>query len=172
ADEPFNIRSSASKLVSISGGVTEAVARTLNYFLTDKELNPIQISKLRGIKNKKEIVLKMGKKNVNFVAVSGLKNANKIVAEIRKGKCKADFMEIMVCPGGCINGGGQPFCNDEKVQKTLIKTIYNIDDKEAIKVAHKNSAVLKLYNDYLKEPLSQLSYKDLHTRYKKREVLL
>jgi iron only hydrogenase large subunit-like protein len=104
--------------------------------------------------------------------VSGLKNANKIIAEIREGKNKADFIEIMACPGGCINGGGQPFCNDEKVQKTLIKTIYNMDDKEAIKVAHKNPAVIKLYKDYLKDPLSWLSYKNLHTGYKEREVLL
>jgi len=172
SDDPFNIRSSAAKLVSVSGGVTEAVARTLNYFLTGKELSPIQISKLRGIRNKKEIVLKMGKKNVNFVVVSGLKSANKILAEIREGEIKADFIEIMACPGGCINGGGQPFCNDEKVQKTLIKAIYNIDDKEAIKVAHKNPGVLKLYKDYLKEPLSPVSNKNLHTGYKERDVLL
>jgi len=172
SDDPFNIRSSAAKLVSVSGGVTEAVARTLNYFLTGEELSPIQVTKLRGIKNKKEIVLKMGKKNINFVVVSGLKSANKIIAEIREGKTKADFIEIMACPGGCINGGGQPFCNDEEVQKKLIKTIYNIDDKEAIKVAHKNPGVLKLYKDYMKEPLSQVSNKNLHTGYKKREVLL
>lgn len=172
SDDPFNIRSSSGKMVAVSGGVAEAVARTLNFLLTKKELSPLKINKLRGPKAKKEFTLKAGKKSVNFAVVSGLKNANKILADIRNGKNKSDFIEIMACPGGCINGGGQPFCNDEKNQKAIIKTIYELDEKEAIKVAHKNHQVLKLYEEYLNEPLSPVCKKFLHTRYKERDVLL
>ena len=171
-DEPFNMRSTAGKLVSVSGGVSEAVARTLNFVLRGKELSPINVAKLRGGKNKKEYILKNGKKNVNFLVISGLKGVNKMISDIRNGKNKADFVEIMACPGGCINGGGQPFCNDDKVQKAMTKFIYAMDEKEAIKVAHKNPRVLHIYNEYLKEPLSRLSKKTLHTRYKERDVLM
>ncbi|MFP4024277.1 MAG: [FeFe] hydrogenase, group A [Thiohalospira sp.] len=172
ADNPFNMRSSAAKLVAVSGGVSEAIARTLNFILTGKELASLKITKLRSSKHQKSYSLKIGKKNVNFIAVSGLKNANKILSDLRDGKSKADFIEIMACPGGCINGGGQPFCNDEKVQKSMIKAIYDMDEKEAIKVSHKNPQVLKLYSEYLNEPLSSVCKKLLHTRYKERDVLL
>ncbi len=172
ADNPFNMRSSAAKLVAVVGGVSEAIARTLNFILTGKELASLKITKLRGSKDQKSYSIKIGKKNVNFVAVSGLKNANKILSDLRDGKSKADFIEIMACPVGCINGGGQPFCNDEKVQKSMIKAIYDMDEKEAIKVSHKNPQVLKLYSEYLNEPLSPVCKKLLHTRYKERDVLL
>ncbi len=172
ADNPFNMRSSAAKLVAVSGGVSEAIARTLNFILTGKELASLKITKLRSSKHQKSYSLKIGKKNVNFIAVSGLKNANKILSDLRDGKNKADFIEIMACPGGCINGGGQPFCNDEKVQKSMLKAIYDMDEKEAIKVSHKNPQVLKLYSEYLNEPLSPVCKKLLHTRYKERDVLL
>ncbi|MEE4197955.1 MAG: [FeFe] hydrogenase, group A [Bacteroidales bacterium] len=172
SDEPFTMRSSASKLVSISGGLSEAVVRTLKYLMAGTELSPTKVARLRSVKNKKEYSLKIGKKNISFVAVSGLKNANKILSDIRNGKIKADYIEIMACPGGCIYGGGQPFCNDDKVQKNMAKAIYTLDEQEAIKVAHKNPQVLQLYNEYLKEPLSRLSTKTLHTGYKERDVLL
>lgn len=172
-DIPFNTRSSAGKMVSVTGGVAEGVARTLSYHLTGEELSNIKITKLRGFKDRKEVSVKIGKQKIGIAVVSGIKSANKLITEIREGK-RSDihFIEIMACPGGCINGGGQAFNNDEKTLKTRSKTIYDLDDKEAINVAHKNSNLISLYDEFLGEQLSEKCIKLLHTKYSKRDVLL
>ena len=172
SDSPFNIRSSASKLVSVTGGLSEGIARSLSFHLTGKELSNLKITKLRGFKDRKEVFIKIGKQEIGFAVVSGLKNANKLIEEIREGKSKVHFVEIMACPGGCVNGGGQPFCDDEKIIKNRSKVIYDLDEKEAIKVAHKNSGLINLYNDFIGEPLGEKATKLLHTKYSKRDVLL
>lgn len=170
-DTPFNTRSSASKLVSVTGGLSEGIARTLSYHLTRKELISLKITKLRGFKDRKEVFVKMGGQEIGFAVVSGLKNANKLIEEIREGKSKVHFVEVMACPGGCINGGGQPFCNEEKILKSKSKSIYDLDEKEAIKVAHKNSGLVSLYKDFIGDPLGEKATKLLHTKYNKRDVL-
>jgi iron-only hydrogenase group A len=172
ADKPFNTRSSAAKLVSATGGLAEGILRTLNYYLTGKELSNLKITKLRGLKDRKEVQIKIGTREIGIAAVSGLKEANKIIAEVRDGKSNIQFIEIMACPGGCINGGGQAFKNDEKTIKGRSKYIYDLDEKEAINVAHKNSKMITLYNEFLEEPLSEKCIKLLHTNYSKRDVLL
>jgi iron only hydrogenase large subunit-like protein len=172
ADGPFNIRTSAGKLPSVSGGLTESIARTLAFHLTGKELANLKIVKLRGNKGRRETYVKIGKQQIGFAVVSGLKNANELIKEIRDGKSDVKFVEVMACPGGCINGGGQVFTNDEKALKNRSKIIYDMDDKEALNVAHKNSALLSLYNDYLGEPLNEKCIKFLHTKYTQRDVLL
>ncbi|MFC2151929.1 [FeFe] hydrogenase, group A [Bacteroidota bacterium] len=171
-DSPFNTRSSAAKLVSVTGGLTEGIARTLSFQLASKELENLKITELRGFKERKETFLKIGKKEIGFAVVNGLKTADKIIADVREGKSKYHFIELMACPNGCINGGGQPFCNDEKVVKGRSKIIYELDEKEAINVAHKNSKVTNLYHDFFEEPLSGKAIKLLHTNYNKRDVLL
>jgi iron-only hydrogenase group A len=172
ADDPFNIRTSAGKLPSVSGGLTEGIARTLAFHLTGKELTNLKIVKLRGNKGRREAYVKIGRQQIGFAVVSGLKNANELIKEIRDGKSDVKFVEVMACPGGCINGGGQVFTNDFKALKNRSKIIYDIDDKEALNVAHKNSALLDLYNDYLDEPLNEKCIKFLHTKYTQRDVLL
>jgi len=172
SDTPFNTRSSVGKMVSVTGGVAEGVTRTLNYHLTGEELSDIKISKLRGFKDRKEVSVKIGKQEIGIAVVSGLKSANKLISEIREGKSDIHFIEIMACPGGCINGGGQAFNNDDKTLKARSKTIYDLDDKEAINVAHKNSNLISLYDEFLGEQLSEKCIKLLHTKYSKRDVLL
>ncbi len=171
-DNPFNTRSSAAKLISVSGGLVESIARTLSFHLTGKELTNIKLSKIRGLKETKETYIKIGKYEIGFAAVNGLKAANRMVEKIREGKKDIHFIEVMACPGGCINGGGQPFYNDEKILKNRSKSIYDIDDKEAINVAHKNAKLISLYEDYFGELLSKKAVKLLHTKYSKRDVLL
>ncbi len=171
-DSPFNTRSSAGKMIAVSGGLAESLVRTLNYKLTGKELSNLKIPKLRGFKEYREHFLKIENYNIGIAVVNGLKAANKLMAEIRDGKSNIHFVEIMACPGGCINGGGQPICNDIKILKNRSKQIYDMDDKEAIKVAHKNSKVINLYDEFLGESLSSKCIKQLHTKYTKREVLL
>ena len=172
ADPPFNIRSSAGKLTAISGGWAESITRSLSFHLNNKELTNLKITKLRGSKYYKESFVKIGKLQIGFAAVSGLKNANKLIKEIKEGKSNIKFVEIMACPNACINGGGQVFTRDKKALKNRAKIIYDIDDKEAIRVAHKNMDVLNLYKDFLEEPLSNKCTKYLHTKYNQRDVLL
>ena len=171
-DAPFNTRSSAGKMVATTGGVAEGIARTLSYHLSGKELGELKINKLRGFKDRKETSIKIGKQQFNFAVVSGLKNANELIKEIREGKSDIQFVEIMACPNGCINGGGQPFNNNDKILKARSKTLYDMDDKEAINVAHKNSNVIQLYDEFLGEPLGKKCRKFLHTKYNQRDVLL
>lgn len=171
-DSPFNTKSSAGKMVAVSGGLAESIVRTLNYKLTGKELSDLKITKLRGFKDLREYFIKIGKQQIGFAVVNGLKSANKLISEIRDGKSDIHFVEIMACPGGCVNGGGQPTCNDAKILKNRSKQIYDMDDKEAIRVAHKNSKVISLYDEFLGEVLSEKCIKQLHTNYTKREVLL
>lgn len=172
SDNPFNTRSSASKLVSVSGGLSESLVRTLSYHLTGKELPNLKITKLRGTKEVREAEVKIGRYQVKLAVVNGLGTANKLLSEIREGKSKAQFIEIMACPGGCINGGGQPYSTNEKSLKNRSKTIYDLDEKEAIKVAHKNPNLINLYKEFLGDPFGEKSIKLLHTSYNKRDVLL
>jgi iron-only hydrogenase group A len=170
SDSPFNTRSSAGKMVSVTGGLSEGVARTLSYHLTGKELGNHKISKLRGFKDRKEAIVKMGKKQVSFAVANGLKHAEELIKEIREGKSKYHYIEVSACPNACINGGGQPFGNEDKILKNRLKTIYDLDEKEAINVAHKNSKLIELYNEFLVEPLSKKSRKFLHTKYNQRDI--
>jgi iron only hydrogenase large subunit-like protein len=172
ADNPFNIRSSAGKLVSVSGGMAEAIVRTTHFLYSNKELPEYKITKLRGTKERRETNIQIGDLNLGVAVVSGLKNAKNILEEIRNGRKDLHYIEIMACPGGCINGGGQPFCSDEKVMKSRAKAVYDLDEKDGLKVAHKNPAIIRLYEKFLKEPLSVKANSLLHTRYSERDVLL
>jgi iron-only hydrogenase group A len=167
-DEPYAIRSTAGKLSAVSGGITEAFIRTLYFKLTGKEFPGIKIPELRGLKGRKEYVLKLGKEQLTFAVVSGLNNARILLEDLEAGKVRYDFIEVMACPGGCINGGGQPIRPEEGCLKARMKTIYDTDEKEMIRVAHKNPKVLELYEEYLKNPGDE-SFK---TRFLKRTVLI
>lgn len=172
SDKPFNNRSSASKLTALPGGVAEGIARTLSYHLSGKELGDLKITKLRGFKNSKVAEVKIGKQQIKIAAVSGLKNARELIADIREGKSDFHFIEIQACPTGCLKGGGQLFNSDEKSMKAISKALYDLDEKEVINVSHKNSGVSEIYQDYFEAPLSKKARKHLHTNYTQREVLL
>lgn len=171
-DFPFHIRSSAGRLFSISGGVTEALIRTLYYRITGKEFTNLKISELRTQKDYKEIKLKIGDYKVGFAVVSNVKLASKLIDEIKDGRDDIHFVEVMTCPGGCVNGGGQPIVEDTGAIKARIKTIYEIDDKDSIRFPYKNPSIIELYSDFLGEPGSEKALELLHTTFKKREVPL
>lgn len=170
-DEPFGMRSTAGKMSAVSGGITEAIIRTLHFNLTEKELSELKIQELRGLKGRKEVSIKIGKEQFRFAVVSGLNNARLILDEIDAGKANFDFVEIMACPGGCINGGGQPIRAEEGALKARMKTIYEIDEKEMIKVSHKNPKILELYDKFLCQPGNKENNEKLQTRFLKRIVL-
>jgi iron-only hydrogenase group A len=172
ADNPLGTRTSAGKIFGATGGVAEAAVRTAYYFVTGKEMKEFQIPSLRYLKGRKETKIKIGDLEIGLAVVNGLMNAKILLDEIRDGRNDIHFIEVMACPGGCIGGGGQPVNTDEEVIKQRMAALYKIDDKESIKVSHKNPDVLKLYAKYLGQPLSHKSHELLHTHYKKREVIL
>jgi iron-only hydrogenase group A len=147
----FGVRGSSGKLSGIAGGETEAVIRTLYYQLTGQELNPGKINDLRGLKLRKETRIKVGRNSYGFAAVSGLANAIQLVEEIENGRSDLLFVEVMACPFGCINGGGQRLGTDEKALKSRMKALYDADEEEMIKVAHKNPAILE-FQHHTEEP--------------------
>jgi iron-only hydrogenase group A len=171
ADTPFGERSSAGKIFGASGGVMEAAVRTASYLLTGQELPKLELQPLRGMKGAKEIKAKLGDLEVGAAVISGLGNARKILEEIRNGRKDLQFIEVMTCPGGCINGGGQPIGTDKEAARNRMQALYKIDQNENLRVSHQNQGVKRLYEEFLGKPLGEISHRLLHTRYSHRDVL-
>jgi NADH-quinone oxidoreductase subunit G/NADP-reducing hydrogenase subunit HndD len=167
ADSPFGMRSSAGKLFAASGGTTEGVLRTLHHIRTGKEMTSPKINELRLVSGAKEVKIKMGKEEARVIVASGLTNIEKLISAIKANQTDAHFVEVMACPGGCVNGGGQPFGSPEKDIKLRAKSLYDIDEVETIKLAHKNSQVQEIYQNFLESPGSEKAKKLLHIRFSK-----
>jgi iron only hydrogenase large subunit-like protein len=168
-DTPFNIRSSAGMISAAPGGLTEALIRTLYFKRTGKEMAQLKISDLRGAKTFKEVKVKVNGNTYNFAAFQGLANFIPWIDKIRNGEVNYQFIEVMACQGGCIDGGGQPYGCDDKIKKSRLTALYEVDDTETIKVAHKNPSITEIYSKFLGNPLSEKNTKLLHTTYKNRE---
>ena len=171
-DTPFGERSSAGKLFGASGGVMEAALRSAYFLLTGEELKDYKIQDLRGMKGSKELRVKIGDLEVGAAVVSSLGQARKLMDEIKAGRNDIHFIEVMTCPGGCINGGGQPIGADMEAIKARMNALYQIDRDDRLRVSHKNEWVQRLYTEFLGKPLGHKSHELLHTHYDKREVLL
>ena len=171
-DSPFNMRSSAGKLFGTSGGTTEAILRTLHYRITGKELNSLKLQDLRSVSGIKEIPIKIGGKEFNVILVNGLTGIDTLMEGIRNKSINAHYIEVMACPGGCVNGGGQPFKAGEKDLKARIRSLYEIDEIDTLKASHKNPLINELYEKFLEKPGSDKAKQQLHTCYTKRDVLL
>ncbi|RPH34468.1 MAG: 4Fe-4S dicluster domain-containing protein [Bacteroidales bacterium] len=171
-DSPFGTRSSAGKLFGTAGGTTEAILRTLHYRMTGKELNSSKWHDLRFVSGIKEIPVKIGGKELKIVLANGLTGIEKLVEGILNKTINAHFVEIMTCPGGCVNGGGQPFKSGDKDVKARTRSLYEIDEVDTIKAAHKNPLINELYEKFLEKPGSDKAKQQLHTCYTKRDVLL
>ncbi|MBE0661258.1 MAG: (2Fe-2S)-binding protein [Bacteroidales bacterium] len=171
-DMPMGTRSSAGKLYGASGGVTESFIRTLHFRITGKDMPNFKLPEARQGKGRKEFKMKIGAKEFGFAIISGMANVKELMAEIETGKNDVHFVEVMACPGGCVNGGGQPIPADPASVKARAKALYDIDEKDSIKAAHKNPMVADLYHAFLNEPGCEICKSLLHTAYRKREVLL
>ena len=172
ADTPFGERSSAGKIFGASGGVMEAAIRTACHLLTGQELAKLDIQPLRGMKGTKEMHTRIGDLGVGAAVVSGLGNARKLLDQVRAGRKDLHFIEVMTCPGGCINGGGQPIGADVNAARARMQALYRIDQHGELRVSHKNPWVIRLYDEFLGKPLGETSHHLLHTHYTPREVLI
>jgi NADH-quinone oxidoreductase subunit G/NADP-reducing hydrogenase subunit HndD len=171
ADTPFGERSTAGKIFGASGGVMEAAVRTAYFLLTGAEAAKLEVQPVRGLKGIKEIKTKIGDLEVGAAVVSNLGNARKLLEEIKAGRKDLHFIEVMTCPGGCINGGGQPIGADLNAARARMQALYKIDQNENVRVSHKNPYITRLYDEFLGKPLGEKSHKLLHTHYGVREVL-
>lgn len=151
--------------------MAEAAIRTAYYKLTGKELAQFRIPEVRGFKGRKETRININGLDLGVAVVSGLGNARELLDEIRNGRDDIHFIEIMACPGGCINGGGQHIGADNEAIRARSCALYEIDDREPIKVSHKNPDVVDLYSRFLGKPLGERSHALLHTSYQERYVL-
>ena len=173
-DNPLGIATGAGHIFGTTGGVMEAALRSVSYLLDGKEIENVDFKEVRGFKGIKEAEIEIaGKKHIIAVAQS-LKNASKIMDDIKNGKSKYSFIEIMTCPGGCINGGGQPIVPESVAAKIDYKklranALYDADKKATYRKAHQNPEVKKLYKDFLKEPNGKIAHSLLHTHYFKQE---
>lgn len=171
-DTPFGERSSAGKIFGASGGVMEAAVRSAHYLITGTEMTDLNIEPLRGLDGCKEVRATIGPVELGAAVVSGLANARKILDEVKAGRTDLHFIEVMTCPGGCIAGGGQPLVTDKDRIKARMKSLYDIDKNDKLQVSHKNADVLRIYKEFLGEPLGEKSHHLLHTHYHKRSVPL
>ena len=172
-DDPMGEATGAGAIFGTTGGVMEAALRTAQDLLTGKDLDRINFEAVRGGKGIKKATVNIAGKEIKVVAASGLKNARKILEEIKQGKADYQFVEIMACPGGCIMGGGQPIKSSKirsevDVRKLRAESLYTIDEKSTIRKSHENPVLKKIYKDYLEEPGSYRAHKLLHTHYQAR----
>jgi iron-only hydrogenase group A len=173
ADSPLGIRSSAGKIFGATGGVMEAAIRTAYKMITGEELKDFRVCAVRGFDGRKEAKIKITDDlEIGVAVVSGLANAAALIEEIRNGRNDIHFIEVMTCPGGCIAGGGQIIGASESFVAARMKSLYDIDERETIKVSHKNPEIIELYEKFLGKPLGHKSHDLLHTTYKERDVLL
>ena len=164
----------AGVIFGVTGGVMEAALRTAYYKLTGKEYAKINFEEVRGLQGVKEAEIK--ELGIKVAVTSGMKNAKPLLDEVKAGKSPYAFIEIMCCPGGCINGGGQPYVHptllpneDDDILETYRQkraaVLYGEDERQVIRQSHNNKDIQRLYDEFLGEPLSEKAEELLHTSY-------
>ena len=172
-DTPFATRSGAGEIFGATGGVMEAALRTAANAILGTNLEKVELSDVRGTAPIKYATYKLGDITVNVAVASGTKNARELLEKVKAGEAKVDFIEIMACPGGCVNGGGQPVQSatvrstvDLKAKRAAV--LYNSDAANTIRCSHDNPVVKELYDEFLEKPGSHVAHEILHTHYIKR----
>ena len=168
--------SGAGVIFGVTGGVMEAALRTAYFWLTGKEYGKVDFHEVRGQAAIKEADINIEGTVVKVAIASGMKNAKVLLDQIKEGKSPYAFIEIMGCPGGCINGGGQPYVKplflqneDDNILETYrekrASVLYKEDERQVVRQSHNNKDIQKLYKDFLGEPGSELAEELLHTSY-------
>ena len=174
-DAPLGRGTGAAVIFGTTGGVMEAALRTAAEAITGKELENVEFTEVRGMEGVKEATYKLGDMDVKVAVASGTKNAKIIMDKIKDGTADYTFVEIMGCPGGCINGGGQPVqpasVRNFVDYKTLrANALYENDKSRPHRKSHENEDVQEVYREYLGEPNSHKAHEILHTSYVKRSM--
>ena len=173
-DNPLGEFTGAGVIFGATGGVMEAALRTAAEELTGKPLDNIDFKQVRGIKGIKEAEYDLNGVKVKVAVASGLTNAKQLCEKIRKGECDYTFVEVMCCPGGCVNGGGQPIQSaytrrQVDLRSRRAKALYDEDKNAKIRKSHENEGVQRLYKEFFGEPGSHKAHEILHTSYVDRK---
>ncbi len=171
-DDPFEVASGAGAIFGATGGVMEAALRTAAFKL-DGKCDALVFNEVRGTKGIKEAEYTVGGVTVKVAVASGLANARELVDAIRRGEKDYQFVEVMACPGGCINGGGQPYQpdtvrNNVDLKAIRAKALYDLDEKLELRKSHESPVMDLLYNEFFEAPGAHKAHKYLHTPYVKR----
>ena len=174
-DDPLGRSTGAAVIFGATGGVMEAALRTAVETLTGEELPSVEFTEVRGTKGIKEATYHVAGMDVKVAVASGLGNARELLNKVKSGEADYHFIEIMGCPGGCVNGGGQPqqpgpVRNTTDIRALRAQVLYDSDKDNPIRKSHENSAIKELYDTYLGKPGSPLAHHLLHTTYVKREI--
>ena len=170
----------AAVIFGATGGVMEAALRTAYFALTGTESKPIEFKAVRGMNGLKDATLNINGTEIKVAVASGMRNAKVLLDQIKDGTSPYTFIEIMCCPGGCINGGGQPYVKreflpneDDDIMDTYrekrAQALYSEDERQKIRQSHNNPQIKELYEKFLGEPNSHLAHELLHTSYAGRE---
>ena len=168
----------AAVIFGVTGGVMEAALRTAYKVLNGKERDKIEFNEVRGQQGIKEAEIDLGVTKIKVAVASGMKNAKVLLDQIKAGTSPYTFIEIMGCPGGCINGGGQPYVKPmlmpnedadiyETYRQKRAQALYSEDERQTLRQSHNNPQIIELYKKFLGEPNSHLAHELLHTTYNK-----
>lgn len=167
ADDPFGMPSGAGVIYGASGGVFESALRTVYFKATGNNPQEDEFKKVRGQEGIKINEIKIGDKVIKSVVVNGIRNARKMLEELKKDPNAFQAMEVMACPGGCIGGGGQPVPTNSQIRRKRAEALYVIDAKKEVRFAHANPALKKVYAEYLTE--EKIIKPILHTSYSQKK---
>jgi NADP-reducing hydrogenase subunit HndD len=170
----------AGVIFGATGGVMEAALRTAYHALTGKEHEAVKFEAVRGMEGLKEAAIEINGQEIKVAVASGMKHAKVLLDQIKEGTSPYAFIEIMGCPGGCVNGGGQPYVKPvflpnedlniyDTYREKRAQALYSEDERQALRQSHKNTQVQQLYKEFLGEPNSHKAHELLHTTYGGKE---
>ena len=169
-DEMLGLSTGASVIFGATGGVMEAALRTVVEVVTNGEMKPLEFTEVRGTEGIKEASYELPGRTVRVCVCSGLSNAKKVLDGVKAGELHYDFIEIMACPGGCVNGGGQPIQHADvrnwvDLKALRAKALYTQDEGMTLRKSHENPILQQVYREYLGEPGGHKAHEILHTHY-------
>ena len=168
-DAPFNKATGGGAIFGATGGVLEAALRTASSLL-DGNCDIVEFKEVRGPEVVREAEYTVGGVTVKVAVTSGLGNARALLEKIKKGEADYQMVEVMACPGGCINGGGQPIQSDSVKNYVDLKglrsqALYTYDENNSIRKSHESPVIKMLYDEYFEEPGAHKAHELLHTSY-------
>ena len=174
-DDPFGEDATGAGVIfGATGGVMEAAIRTVADILDGTSHSEVEYEAVRGVEGIKIASVQAGGKTIRAAVAHGLGNARELLNKVKSGEVEVDFIEIMGCPGGCVNGGGQPIVSakdrmDKDIRTERAKALYTEDKNLPLRKSHDNPYIKKIYEEYLGEPGSHKAHSLLHTHYIARD---
>ena len=181
ADEDFDKlmgeSTGAAVIFGVTGGVMEAALRTAYEVITGEELKDVNFHAVRGMEGIKEATVKVGDLDVNVAVCSSTGKAAELLDSIKAGEKTYHFIEVMGCPGGCVNGGGQPIVSAQvrnwtDIRAERAKALYSEDESKTLRKSHENPEIKQIYADFLGKPNSHKAHELLHTTYEQRDLYI